>query len=425
MRTVSRSELADWFLPNNVQLTESLVRLSGLNRLREFSQMSAYLVSRPDFESFRPEVLATLEQYDREPPDLLFRRLASPVFRGWLSRFGGVREYATGDEVLAAQLALWGNLRHSLAEPGDYAATLKVTNGCLMSWDPRVAVRVGGLDRVVVERDGRRLVVRTVDGKLLIDVDVDPEGTEPPRFAADGCRVLEGSRLPGSGIVVRNDLPLLHLKLSRTAQREDGVVFGDFDHSSSSYPRFEADPFLQAAATLRSAWPDEYDDFRQTLQVVVPRGAPPGWRARGMTVSSHQGAIWIFVRGSLDLVEHMVHEQSHVKLRYIEETCPILTSEQTEQRFLVGWRKDPRPIVGIYEGVYVHIHVLLALIACQQNECFSGEVADACSARIHALQDEVHEGLTILIEHGRFTDTGMAFVDWAAAVAQNARDERP
>lgn len=420
-RAITKAGLADWFLPGDIELTESLVRRSGLNRLREFSQLTAYVASRPGFEEFRPEALATLEAFDAEPVDVLFRRLASPVFRGWLSTFGGVKEYRSNDPVLESRLRLWNNMRYSLVLPGEWRATMQVVDGCLMTWDTRGAVWVGNHDQVVVARAGRRLTVSAVDGgSTLVDLDLDAAAAEEPRHAAPGCADLGAGRLPETEIVVRNDLPLLRLQLSPTAQREDGVVFGAVDPNPESYPPFDAAPFVEAAAILADAWPEEYDDFRQTLQVVVPRAAPPGWRARGMTVSSHQGAIWIFVREILDLVEHMTHEQSHVKLRYIEETSPLLAPDQTEERFLVGWRKDPRPIVGIYEGVYVHLHVLLALAACAERGSFSGAVADQCRTRLETLRAEVREGIDLLRAHGRFTDSGQAYLEWAESCLEAA-----
>lgn len=416
LRAISKNELADWFLPQAAALTESLVRRSSLNRLRDFSQLATYIAGQPDFASRRTQMVDTLEQLDAESPDMLFRRLASPVFRGWLSGFGGVREYTETDPVLRMQLALWNNMRHSLVAPGDYRARMRVVNGCLHTFDPRVAVWVGDRAEVVVERVDDRLTITAIGAQSpMLDMDIAVELEESAERGPRGARLLSAARLPDSEIVIRNDLPLLRLQLSRTAQREDGVVFGAIDTSPESYPDFDPGPFSDAASILAAAWPEEYDDFRETLQVVVPRAAPDGWRARGMTVSSHQGAIWIFVRDVLDLIEHMVHEQSHVKLRYIEESCPILASRQTQERFSVGWRKDPRPIVGIYEGVYVHLHVLLAMARCSMHGCLSGDVADRCDARIGALGREIREGADLLAKHARFTRSGESFLEWATS----------
>ena len=67
MPSVTEQQLTGWLLPGNAKVTEWLVRSSGLARLAEFTQLSTYLAARPGFEAFRPEAVATLEQFDEEP----------------------------------------------------------------------------------------------------------------------------------------------------------------------------------------------------------------------------------------------------------------------------------------------------------------------------------------------------------------------
>ncbi len=412
MPSVTEEQLTAWLLPGNAQATESLVRSSGLLRLAELTQLSAYLAGQPGFEAFRSEAVATLEQLERESPDVLFRRLASPIFRGWLSRFGAVEDFTSENAVVREQLLLWNNMRYGFLEPARYRTTMTVIDGCCMTWDPRLAVRVGGHETVHVEKEGDRLIVKSMEGDTLLDSFVDGQHSHSARSVADGCGLLFAPFLLDSQIVVRNDLPLLQLRLLGT-EREDAVALGSLDHSSASYPSFDPDPYLGAASIINDVWPEEYADFRETLQIVIPRSSPRRWRAQGMTVSSFAGAIWLFVDGVVDLVEHMVHEQSHVKLRYIEDACPILAPEQTGERHVVGWRNDPRPIVGIYEGVYVHLHVLMALWACTEHDAFSGADAQACEQRRRTVAAQVQEGLALLTAHGRFTETGKVYLGWA------------
>jgi HEXXH motif-containing protein len=139
---------------------------------------------------------------------------------------------------------------------------------------------------------------------------------------------------------VRNDIPPLRLKLSGSLERQTAIA-DELDREGIGY-RDDVDlgTFIEAGELIRHVWPEEYRDFQETLQVVVPREVPYGWRARGMTVSSYQGAIWIMARGLLPIFENLIHEHSHVKLRYIEEYLPILAPEQPETRFVVGWRTD-------------------------------------------------------------------------------------
>jgi HEXXH motif-containing protein len=101
------------------------------------------------------------------------------------------------------------------------------------------------------------------------------------------------------------------------------------DARERSYPRDRHRPIVEAAQALLSAWPEEYEDWRCMMRVVVPRLPPRGWQMEGFTISSMQGAAWINPSDTLRALESLVHEHSHVKLRYVEEAVPLLQPEQT------------------------------------------------------------------------------------------------
>jgi len=411
--------LASYLLPTDPALTRSVVRRSGLARLEEFVHLAKYLASVPAYEDSYREALAALEQFDEEEPDVLFRRLASPVFRGWLALCGGVRRYGVEDPGLAIHLQYLSTMRFRLSE-GEYSTTMRSVGGYIATWDVGLVASVPGYDWVRVERTANRLVISTPDGRELVRADnVTNDFEADLETTSEGIRLLSAPYLPGSRVALRNDVPQLRLQLSGSVERNAAIVFGAVDNSSESYPDFDAGPFLEAGSIISEAWPEEYADFQETLHVVVPRSAPRGWNARGMTVSSHQGAVWLFVRDVLELVEHLVHEQSHIKLRYVEESFPILERDQKSERFRVGWRRDPRPLVGIYEGVYVHAHVLLALLACARRGAFSGVTAQRCLDRAEHVAGELRDGLEILVEHARFTAVGRAFAEWAMKLSQD------
>ena len=243
MPSAAEQQLNAWLLPGDVLATESLVHASGLKRLAEFTQLSTYLASQPGFDDLQPEILATLEQFADEPPDVLFRRLSSPIFRAWLSRFGAVQRFVRDDQLLDEQMRLWNNMRHSLVEPGDYSATMTVIDECCMTWDARLAVRVGESAAVRVQRQNNRLIIRSMDDESLLDAEVDQQGCHSIRQLGEGCRVNFAPCLPGSQIAVRNDLPLLQLRLLGT-EHDSAVELGTLDHSNISYPTFDPDPYL-------------------------------------------------------------------------------------------------------------------------------------------------------------------------------------
>lgn len=407
------NQLVSYLMPNSKNATRNLVRSSCLNRLKEWTEVAVYLASQNDYLSIKNEISDTMEQFRNEPDDFLFRRLSSPIFRGWLSMFGGVKKFSESDSMMRFQMSLWNNMRHSFFENNDYNSILSVIEGHCLTYDPWLSLFVGPRRNVNVLKANDDFTISCSDTeKVLLNFSLDDFNVKT-KFAAEGCMVKTSEYLPDSRIVVRNDLPLLHLKLSGTAQRDTGVVFGALDHSKSSYPEFDISPFQESASILNQCWSEEYSDFQETLQAVIPRGVPNGWRARGMTVSSYQGAIWIMAQGLIPIFEHMVHEQSHVKLRYIEESNPILEDEQTSDRFIVGWRKDPRPIIGIYEGVYVHLHVVLALMRANELNLFPQMPSHEMETHIDEIKKDVKEGLDVLVKNGRFTSEGATFISWA------------
>ena len=173
------------------------------------------------------------------------------------------------------------------------------------------------------------------------------------------------------------------------------------------------------AQALLSAWPEEYKDWRRTMRVVVPRLPPPGWQMEGFTISSMQGAAWIHPSNTLRTLESLVHEHSHVKLRYVEEAVPLLQSVQTDARFPVGWRTDPRPIVGIFEGVYVHLHCVIALVRYLQDTGLDAATRHDAAIRLDELRLQAREGFEILSRHGHFTKAGQGFLRWAESTLRD------
>ena len=218
---------------------------------------------------------------------------------------------------------------------------------------------------------------------------------------------------------MRNDIPWLKLNLNEDGvpERTTGINFGNIDDISNRYAAFDPDPFYKALELLSSTWAEEYYDFQEMVQIIIPSNAPEGWRVDGYSVSSYQGACWIVSRKIEKILETLVHEQSHLKLRYIEDTIPILASDQPTEVFPVGWRTDSRPIEGIFEGVFVHIHCILAMSKIISDHTFKDYYFDE---RLHQLEKQVAEGVNILGNHANFTEYGRIFLDWAQNVIHRA-----
>jgi HEXXH motif-containing protein len=396
--------------------TRLIVANSGAKLLRSVLALAQYLLAGGELEpSERKAIEQSVDALAARDEESLFVMLASPIFRGWYSAFGRLPKLVRADPRFPALIALWNNHLYDLVRPGRFRVLFAVVDGWCWSSDCEILIRCPGHQELLVEKDGTETVFYSADGSVRLLAYERREGCVPRILCrSPGIELCQArGRLPDTGIPVRNDIPPLCLHLA--GWERDTAVTGELDLSAATYDHdFALGEFITAADLIRRAWPEQYDDLRQTLQIVVPRNAPSGWRAHGMTVSSYQGAVWLMAKGVLPLFENLIHEQSHVKLRYIEDYVGLLESEQEEKRFEVSWRSDPRPLKGIFEGIYVHLQMLegLTRLLDIDQEVVS---RDAIVERIARLTPEIGEGLRVFSNNARLTSAGREFVRWCEA----------
>jgi HEXXH motif-containing protein len=404
-------------LPTSVEDSHQLIAASAFRMMEEFVRLCEVWRRYGDEET-QVAAETAITCLEGEPVGTTIDRFSSPIFRGWISRLMqiGLENYQS-----ERFCELGRELNNCFFSPlchNEFSGQFAVIGGYLYFWDARCALKVASERTVSVQVGNERLLVCSHDGRLLFEGAIK-ERSVVPKDRNGAIQFSEPvAYLPKTDVVIRNDLPPLRLLTTDSSERDQCVVLDAYDPSEETYGNFDVSGFLKAAETLREAWPSEYADLAALLHAVVPRDVPShwkkhGWTARGMTVSSHQGAVWLYVRNWDDIYEHLVHEMSHVKLRYIEESFPILADEQTSERFCVGWRSDKRPIIGIYEGVYVHLHCMLAMRAAVDRGVVSGEDASLLELRFADIRDKVEEGIKVLDQHATFTPDGKVFLEWA------------
>lgn len=237
----------------------------------------------------------------------------------------------------------------------------------------------------------------------LVAETVDPE----PSLERDGfCLTLYERLMEGAVQLQRRD-EWLRPHWTGTNERSTGTVY--FGASPDQYPaHFPVEPFARAAQHIADASPELAADVCSFTPVFVPRSTGPAMRI-GFTVSSRQGAMFLDPDEPNLMAENIVHENAHVKLRYMQLVDPILEDfyDADCERFDVPWRPDPRPLPGILEGAYVFSNVL-------DHRRRSGIDATA-----NDLAEDIAGALTILRRHGRFTEPGERFFSeleaWNAA----------
>jgi HEXXH motif-containing protein len=396
-------------MPNAV-ITAALVGASALDRLDDFQALA-------DIVQTSPVLAVHGERWQQAVLDLealsAQERIAigsSPLYRRWLHATGRALIAGAPPPALEPLLASVANYVPGFAEGSSRGRVLLSREGRIETWNCAGSVELpagyadGGWH---CRRTGARVELSCASERL------------PPlvlRIAAPQAL------LPRSNIVVRNELPGLRVSLdeTRTPERGSTVLEHETDARERSYPSGRHRPIVAAAQAVLSAWPEAYADWRCMMRVVVPRLPPRGWEMEGFTISSMQGAAWINPSDTLRALESLIHEHSHVKLRYVEEAVPLLRPEQTGERFPVGWRTDPRPVVGIFEGVYVHLHCVIALVRLLQGNRIDVKMRRDADARLDELRIQAREGIALLRGHACFTEAGRGFLPWAVSTLRDA-----
>lgn len=221
----------------------------------------------------------------------------------------------------------------------------------------------------------------------------DPE----PSLKRDGFAITLYDRLMDGSIQLQRRDEWLRPHWTGTNERSSGTVY--FGASEDQYPvRFPVEPFAEAARNIAVASPELAVDVCSFTRVFVPRSTGPERRI-GFTVSSRQGAMFLDPDEPNIMAENIIHENAHVKLRYMQLVDPILEDfyDADRERFKVPWRPDPRPLPGILEGAYVFSNV-------RDHRLRSG-----VNATGNDLAEDIAGALAILRTHGRFTEPGKRF----------------
>ena len=101
-------------------------------------------------------------------------------------------------------------------------------------------------------------------------------------------------------------------------------------------------------------------------------------------------------------VENLIHECSHSRMYQLFEIDPIFR-EVNPNLFSSPWRKDPRPLEGIFHAVFVFVR-----IAIWYRKLVQHQAAHGAQERLDAVLGEVRDALDILRENASFTEIGQA-----------------
>jgi HEXXH motif-containing protein len=215
-----------------------------------------------------------------------------------------------------------------------------------------------GAEVEVTPDRGRAQIVVLSDG-LTVEVlagDIDGSACEDaPTIELNGFECSLAPRTAGGTEIGARD-SWLRPRLTGTNQRTDGTTF--FESTWDIYQRKPDQGRLEAnLELLRQIWPTAAAELPTFVRTIIPLRSTPS-RAEAFTVGSRQGAVYLGDASPLAMLEMLVHETAHVKLRQIQLLDPMLTDPLDDRCTLeVPWRTDLRPVPGVLEGLFVFTHV--------------------------------------------------------------------
>jgi HEXXH motif-containing protein len=225
-----------------------------------------------------------------------------------------------------------GSLEHDF-EKAVPALTLPIgIEGDELFAPPAVAAVVGkDTQRVIFEiRPDRIALMQEPDVPLCVLKWKQIEWQWPMRRAAEAMKRAQGPLTVGATLCYGKD------RQPRSVVRTD---------------RKQVERIVRASTVIRDAWPEGYELLALLTSRIIPLNA------KGVVSFSYRhrpGLSFIncFERDNLDLVDDMMHENSHHHLNLLLRKHVMYRGDHNQQIFYSPWRRSLRPIRGILHAAF-------------------------------------------------------------------------
>ncbi|WP_447979565.1 aKG-HExxH-type peptide beta-hydroxylase [Candidatus Nitrospira bockiana] len=324
--------------------------IEELNDLVYFVDALAQLAAEPDRRGFAEAFLGACQEqfYEHAYVDELFP-LGRPDASGLLARLRGLCARLAGRVVQETVLLCPAAACKWVGQSGRRTIAIPWAGGP----DFELAWPAGGLalgvdgSVLIPPASVRRRLAHDASGRLLITARALCLCAESERWTAPA----PGEPIPRrwrmhhdtdirAGTGARLSLgPTLVYDAHRVPAR---VV----SSSPALIPRFEA-----ALSVIRSAWPAGADNLLALTSRIVPL------KARGVVSFSYRhrpGLSFIncFDRDFLDLIDDLVHENSHHHLNLFLRKAVLTQGDGNQEIFYSPWRRSLRPLRGILHATF-------------------------------------------------------------------------
>jgi HEXXH motif-containing protein len=163
--------------------------------------------------------------------------------------------------------------------------------------------------------------------------------------------------------------------------------------------------FEQAWTLLTTHAPDRAAEISCGLRTMVPLVDMGDGTAKSATPRDTFGGFGLTLPGTaVDMATSLVHEFQHSKLNAILDLVKLHEPTRAPT-FFAPWRADPRPISGLYQGVYAFIGVA----DTWRHLLGAPGLENVAERNFAAIREQVHCGLSTLQESDVLTNDGRRF----------------
>jgi len=256
---------------------------------------------------------------------------------------------------------------------------------------------------------GSARLIRITDGaghggvELSSPVVWSGPGASRPVGGGPGWSALR--RLPGTTVVLDDLDPY------RVSPHGIGpAALPAVERPYSAY-RFWVQRWREARELLSTTHPGRAAETMAVLRAVVPLA--PSQRAGGTAMSATlRAAPGAFLAqlpaDASELAESLVHESHHNKLAALHELVPLYRSGGGALHH-VGWRSDPRPIPGVFQGVYAHLALTDLWRRAGNGPATPERWRRRAVEQFESYRDRIGQALSILLESDELTFAGREF----------------
>ncbi len=183
------------------------------------------------------------------------------------------------------------------------------------------------------------------------------------------------------------------------------------------------DAFRGAWELIEDLFPDYAPGLAAGLSTIVPLQAPGNGDSVSSAARDAFGAVGIALPpDAATLALLMMHEFQHVKLGAVLDLFDLFDPSD-RSLYHAPWRTDPRPLEGLFQGIYAHIAV--TDFWRRRREDASPEVAAESARQFGHWHAETSEAVETLIASGSLTPGGDGFARRMRSTLASWKDAPP